>query len=128
MIQRHIEGYQSLLAPIRKMPPEILRSNFQTCLRQLGAQDVGFYIPGLKIAQVCSSWRAISFSANSLWSIYFSMPMDADRISSTVARGYHVSAQAVRQFPAQNYNVGAEHTTRGSGRLAVTCSRVTSLV
>ncbi|KAJ7593931.1 hypothetical protein C8J56DRAFT_778154 [Mycena floridula] len=48
MIQCHIEGYQSLLAPIRKMPPEILRVIFEHVCDDSESNIlnyVGFYIP-----------------------------------------------------------------------------------
>ncbi|KAJ7585686.1 hypothetical protein C8J56DRAFT_948658 [Mycena floridula] len=70
MLQRHVEGYKSLVSPIRKIPPEILRQIFQhVCLENRldrgGSRD---RIPGLKLARVCSQWLSISLATKSLWS------------------------------------------------------------
>ncbi|KAJ7587351.1 hypothetical protein C8J56DRAFT_78229 [Mycena floridula] len=68
MLEYHIQGYQSLLSPIRKIPVEILRLIFaHFCDDNLIAADQ-VTVPGLTLAQVCSHWRSLALRSTELWS------------------------------------------------------------
>ncbi|KAJ7574953.1 hypothetical protein C8J56DRAFT_1032797 [Mycena floridula] len=68
IIQRQVSGYESLVAPIRKVPPEILRQIFIEVSAENRFGYKGISIPGLAISQVCFHWRPIAFETWPLWS------------------------------------------------------------
>lgn len=71
-LKEQVRLAKSLMAPIRKIPPEILGQIFMdhgvTNILdfQLGLREA--YIPGFKIASICSHWRSIAVGTPGLWS------------------------------------------------------------
>ncbi|KAK0214233.1 hypothetical protein EDD85DRAFT_259142 [Armillaria nabsnona] len=62
-VEEYIKQKKSLLAPIRRLPPELLCAIFKEATR---AEDP---ISSLRVALVCSSWRRLALSTHSLWSM-----------------------------------------------------------
>lgn len=68
MLERQVAGYKSLLSPIRKLPPEILRHIF-CCfcdMKWLGDKTDG--VAGVTLGSVCAHWRSIVLSTKEVWS------------------------------------------------------------
>ncbi|KAF5344341.1 hypothetical protein D9758_013268 [Tetrapyrgos nigripes] len=78
-----IQGYKSLEAPIRRLPPEILQDIFSFVCSSEGnillvksdeeeedEIDEEFFtrIPPLRLSHVCSAWRDLTLSTSRLWS------------------------------------------------------------
>ncbi|KAF7288402.1 hypothetical protein HMN09_01392700 [Mycena chlorophos] len=69
--RRENELVASLLAPIRRIPPEVLGCIFEECVA-ISLSDDGYVITDVRCApflltQVCSSWRALARSTPRLW-------------------------------------------------------------
>ena len=75
-VQKHIDGYKSLLSPIRGLPSEILREVFLFYCEAEGGNRItvnygpglGIQIPAFTLSQVCAHWRGIALSTSGLWS------------------------------------------------------------
>ncbi|KAK0450573.1 uncharacterized protein EV420DRAFT_1482775 [Desarmillaria tabescens] len=61
-VEEYIKQKKSLLAPIRRLPPELLCTVFKEAIR---AEDP---TSSLRIALVCTYWRRLAVSTHSLWS------------------------------------------------------------
>ncbi|KAJ7593489.1 hypothetical protein C8J56DRAFT_857214 [Mycena floridula] len=68
ILERHVQGYESLFSPIRKLPPEILRQILLLVGDENRFDQKGISIPGLILARVCSHWRAVCSEIKRLWS------------------------------------------------------------
>ena len=66
-LNRQVHLTRSLMAPIRKLPPEILRQIFIEHGVENVIRSKSSAIPGLKIASVCSYWRSVAFHTTELW-------------------------------------------------------------
>ncbi|KAJ7758718.1 hypothetical protein B0H16DRAFT_1416183 [Mycena metata] len=62
-LARHVDRYKSIVAPIRRLPPELLIEIFDLCGHP-SAADLNL----LPVSQVCSYWRRIAVGTPSLWS------------------------------------------------------------
>ena len=67
-IKRQVHLTKSLLAPIRKLPPEILCQIFIEHGVANLIRPESSAVPGLKLASVCSYWRSVAFHTTELWS------------------------------------------------------------
>ncbi|KAJ7593491.1 hypothetical protein C8J56DRAFT_499111 [Mycena floridula] len=67
LLERHVQGYESLISPIRKLPPEILRQIFLLVGDENRFYSNGIRIPGLILAHVCSHWRLVCFNTREIW-------------------------------------------------------------
>jgi hypothetical protein len=67
-----IDRCRSVIAPIKKLPTELVREILGHCvpLRLYLPSEKGTRDPRLQITQVCSSWRAIAFGIHELWSVH----------------------------------------------------------
>ncbi|KAJ7593530.1 hypothetical protein C8J56DRAFT_931286 [Mycena floridula] len=86
ILERHVQGYQSLISPIRKVPPEILQQIFILVCTENRFDRDEINIPGLILSQVCSHWRLVCFDTTEVWST----------ISICTAQSHPCSNQAVR--------------------------------
>lgn len=66
-LNRQVYFAKSLMAPIRKLPPEILRQIFIAHGDTNSIDSSGCDVPGLKVASICSHWRAIALDTTALW-------------------------------------------------------------
>ncbi|KAF5318328.1 hypothetical protein D9758_018288 [Tetrapyrgos nigripes] len=61
-----IDRYRSLLAPIRRLPPEILLRVFVLCCPESKvAKEMD--CPVVRLSQVCAGWRDLALKTSSLW-------------------------------------------------------------
>ncbi|THU85419.1 hypothetical protein K435DRAFT_602959, partial [Dendrothele bispora CBS 962.96] len=74
-LEEYMKEQCSLLAPVRKLPPEILTSIFSFCIGEYGLAitkrgdgSLKIVASTLRLAQVCTFWRNTVFSCSSLWS------------------------------------------------------------
>ncbi|THU82466.1 hypothetical protein K435DRAFT_448506 [Dendrothele bispora CBS 962.96] len=66
-IYRRIDRYRSLLAPIRKIPSEILGHIFRLiCTENSAATEID--CPAVHLSHVCAGWRDLARTNPSLWS------------------------------------------------------------
>lgn len=66
-LEEQVSFAKSLMAPIRRLPPEILDEIFIAHGTPNIIKSKSCDIPGLKIASVCSHWRSIAFANTRLW-------------------------------------------------------------
>ncbi|KAJ7189113.1 hypothetical protein C8R46DRAFT_34916 [Mycena filopes] len=62
-LARHVDRYKSMVAPVRRLPPELLMEIFELCGHPRGA-DLNL----LALSQVCSHWRRVAVGTPGLWS------------------------------------------------------------
>ncbi|KAK7028992.1 hypothetical protein VNI00_014702 [Paramarasmius palmivorus] len=67
--KKTMEEYKSLLAPIHKVPPEILCSIFEFCCEQNVLQPTSLP-PVMALSYVCRRFRSLCLSTPSLWSSF----------------------------------------------------------
>lgn len=67
-LQRQIDAYASLNAPIRNFPPEILRQIFVLACDANNEVAIGGYMPAMVLSSVCTVWRNICMDTPELWS------------------------------------------------------------
>ena len=69
LLERNAAGYKSLLAPIRKLPPELLHQIFLFVCNDNYMGLGCFRFPAATLVQVCLSWNNVASSSPRLWSI-----------------------------------------------------------
>ncbi|THU91028.1 hypothetical protein K435DRAFT_601534, partial [Dendrothele bispora CBS 962.96] len=67
-IYRQIDRYRSLLAPIRKLPPEVLGRIFCLICTENFAAASKIDCPAVHLSHVCAGWRDLAQTTPSLWS------------------------------------------------------------
>lgn len=68
-LQQHINLGKSLLSPIRRLPPEILREVFLYFCAVGVRVDGKVTAPGAVLGGVCSYWKSLVFSTRGAWSV-----------------------------------------------------------
>ncbi|KAJ7597760.1 hypothetical protein C8J56DRAFT_920886 [Mycena floridula] len=77
-LNSYIFGCNSILSPIRRLPPEMLQEIFMHCLPGSSTTSVTSREAPLLLGRVCKTWREISISTPTLWSdIKISLPKDS---------------------------------------------------
>ncbi|KAF5344352.1 hypothetical protein D9758_013282 [Tetrapyrgos nigripes] len=79
VLSKRIDLYRSLLAPIWKVPSDLLAHIFTFCCPENSFTRDKLDLPALHLSQVCAGWRDLSQSTPSLWSsisIHFSSTND----------------------------------------------------
>ncbi|KAK0436235.1 hypothetical protein EV421DRAFT_1716074, partial [Armillaria borealis] len=69
-VKRTIESYRTIVRPILRVPEDIIREVFLTCLAISGnVVDTlsGWQFAPLVLSQVCRDWRRIALSTSRLW-------------------------------------------------------------
>ncbi|KAJ7587432.1 hypothetical protein C8J56DRAFT_941892 [Mycena floridula] len=69
MLERHFSICKALTAPVRSTPPEVLGQIFSFFAKENKVSRTGTSIPGLTLIRVCSHWRSVAFSTQSIWSM-----------------------------------------------------------
>ncbi|KAF5345920.1 hypothetical protein D9758_011410 [Tetrapyrgos nigripes] len=65
---RRSEQYRSLLAPIRRLPPELLSHILSFCCPRNVIAFAGTEYPAICLSHVCAGWRELARTTSSLWS------------------------------------------------------------
>ncbi|KAE9404639.1 hypothetical protein BT96DRAFT_1071364 [Gymnopus androsaceus JB14] len=70
IVKMEMAKYKSLLAPVRRMPNEILNHIFvlYAHLQRNEFTSYGWSFPGLSVALVCRRWRDVALTCPDLWS------------------------------------------------------------
>ncbi|KAJ7601142.1 hypothetical protein C8J56DRAFT_880671 [Mycena floridula] len=85
MLQQNVASYKAFLAPIRRLPGDMLRDIFVSCLPMNKAADIAITDAPLLLGRVCRSWRELAMSTPQLWaSIHVRFAENLD--STTVQR------------------------------------------
>ncbi|RXW25639.1 hypothetical protein EST38_g229 [Candolleomyces aberdarensis] len=65
-----IRKHQALIAPIKRLPPDILSTVFLACLPVIECMEAAMTCnhPAVVISQVCRHWRQLAFDTPLLWS------------------------------------------------------------
>ncbi|THU82937.1 hypothetical protein K435DRAFT_608327, partial [Dendrothele bispora CBS 962.96] len=67
---RQICRYRSLLAPIRRLCPELLSRIFRfACPKTIVTDEID--CPVVRVSQVCARWRELARSTSTLWSSFY---------------------------------------------------------
>ncbi|PBK63704.1 hypothetical protein ARMSODRAFT_843448, partial [Armillaria solidipes] len=72
-LKLNAEKCRSILAPVRRLPNEMLSEIFAQCCKQ-GDEDVNCIsetrtLSAMSISLVCSRWRSLAVSTKSLWAV-----------------------------------------------------------
>ncbi|PPQ86631.1 hypothetical protein CVT25_006815 [Psilocybe cyanescens] len=66
-LEKYINRYSRILAPIRRVPPDILCTIFEHCLPTHRNPTMAATEAPMLLTRICSSWRSIAMSFSSLW-------------------------------------------------------------
>ncbi|KAJ7592523.1 hypothetical protein C8J56DRAFT_478909 [Mycena floridula] len=66
-LKRNVTSYKAILAPIRRLPEDMLREIFVSCLPYNKAMAPVITDAPLLLGRVCRSWRELSLSTPALW-------------------------------------------------------------
>ncbi|KIJ24571.1 hypothetical protein M422DRAFT_194547, partial [Sphaerobolus stellatus SS14] len=84
-LQERIDLHQSLLAPVRRLIPDLLTTIFEFCIDDEKPSFRRDHAP-LVLAHVCHSWRQLAIQCPSLWSnIRFGKNPTTDALSMWIA-------------------------------------------
>ena len=74
-LSRYIKQYEALIAPIHRLPVDVLREIFLHCLPTTHNAVISSEECPILLTRICSSWRRISLDTPVLWaSIYIPIP------------------------------------------------------
>lgn len=75
ILQQKINDYQALMAPIRRLPTDILQEVFLQCLPQTHNAIISSSNCPVLLGQICSRWRDVVLNTAALWaSIHIPIP------------------------------------------------------
>lgn len=88
-LQRHRDIHAALLAPVRKLPPEILASIFDMCLSEENPDRSPYTLksqrPPLLLARICTEWREVALSTGKIWRhIRVTLDGDSERAKAQI--------------------------------------------
>ncbi|KAJ7592592.1 hypothetical protein C8J56DRAFT_479513 [Mycena floridula] len=66
-LQCNVVSYKAILAPIRRLPEDMLREIFVSCLPSNKAAAIAITEAPLLLGRICLSWREIALSTPALW-------------------------------------------------------------
>ncbi|KDR78390.1 hypothetical protein GALMADRAFT_245553 [Galerina marginata CBS 339.88] len=96
-IQRTINGYNTILAPIRRLPADVLHDIFYHCLPTHRNSVMDASEAPVLLTRICSSWRSLAFSSPRIWSkLHIPFPKNA-RNGAASTWYYSPEATAVRE-------------------------------
>ncbi|KAJ7601180.1 hypothetical protein C8J56DRAFT_912353 [Mycena floridula] len=78
-LEQNVASYKIILAPIRRLPEDMLREIFVHCLPANKAAATVITDAPLLLGRICHSWRELALSTPALWaSIHVQFPYDVD--------------------------------------------------
>jgi hypothetical protein len=69
-IQNYVDEHRAVLAPIRRLPPEILSKIFIHCLPARKSHSFRISQAPLLLGRICSGWRSVMLTTPQLWSTF----------------------------------------------------------
>ncbi|KAJ6505556.1 hypothetical protein C8R45DRAFT_973104 [Mycena sanguinolenta] len=66
-LQRTIDAHKALISPMRRIPYDVLREIFSACLPTAHGALIDISEAPLLFGRVCRHWRALAYSAPTLW-------------------------------------------------------------
>ncbi|THU99787.1 hypothetical protein K435DRAFT_567354, partial [Dendrothele bispora CBS 962.96] len=96
---QRIDHLRACLAPIRRLPPEILGRVFSFCSPRSGIDHKGkIYCPVVRLSQVCAGWRKIAQETPSLWSS-LSIRLQSQPMTYAIQRMLELHLELSKQHP-----------------------------
>ncbi|KIM77164.1 hypothetical protein PILCRDRAFT_77007, partial [Piloderma croceum F 1598] len=98
-LERSLEEHRSIVAPIRRIPPDVLSEIFTFCADNSGSNynskcfDVT-QAP-MQLSFVCNKWRRLAISMSQLWSS-ISLKGGREFVSSSGASFTYISKRSIR--------------------------------
>ncbi|KAK0436232.1 hypothetical protein EV421DRAFT_1981271 [Armillaria borealis] len=94
-VERTIECYKIIVRPICRIPEDVVREIFLTCLdtEKEGMDTLSGRFAPLFLSQVCRGWRSIALSTSRLWS---SIRLDFDLYRDELACQYLLQTYVLR--------------------------------
>ncbi|KAJ7592507.1 hypothetical protein C8J56DRAFT_478812 [Mycena floridula] len=90
LLQHNVASYKAILAPIRRLPSEVLQEIFVSCLPPGKAVAPSTTVAPLLLGRISRSWRELALSTPPLWaSIHVVFPTDDESESFSVQQLYH---------------------------------------
>ena len=118
---------KSLMAPIRKFPPEILLHIFKAHGSVNVVESRNSLVPGFKVASVCSHWRTIAMGSTSLWSTISLTVLQNDSWQphhlSVVEKPLELSANAPLDITITAVDVGGHDVPESAPILRLLCEQ-----
>ncbi|KAF8894708.1 hypothetical protein BD779DRAFT_1669178 [Infundibulicybe gibba] len=91
-------AYETLVSPVRRMPPEVLQNIFVHCLPRRYPVMHKSEAPVL-LTQICSGWRNVALHTPELWSsLHIVCPCFTLRSPSSSSPSFRLQCEAVRQW------------------------------
>lgn len=94
-IAHHVCDKRSLLAPIRRLPPEILQMVFHAVLTVTASTEQKFkykYTPAIWLTHICYYWRTVVFDTSTLWTSVFLSQQSKWNISRLKSYSLHAKS------------------------------------
>ncbi|KAJ7592519.1 hypothetical protein C8J56DRAFT_478871 [Mycena floridula] len=90
LLQHNVASYKAILAPIRRLPPEVLQEIFMSCLPSGKAVAPSTTVAPLLLGRISRSWRELALSTQPLWaSMHVVFPTDYNSDSVRAQQLYH---------------------------------------
>ncbi|KAK1220548.1 hypothetical protein PQX77_016688 [Marasmius sp. AFHP31] len=118
-VEKKIARYRSLLAPIHRMPPEVLTEIFKFCCARNSINYYAFQYPGslpspMKLSSICGRWRQMILDTPGLWA---SLSACVDASNRSVARVYRATKLFMERSKSSPLTLEMEyHGIRFDGR------------
>ncbi|KAK6996980.1 hypothetical protein R3P38DRAFT_3407135 [Favolaschia claudopus] len=121
-LRSYIQAHRTLVAPIRRIPPEILSEIFEACLPNERNCVMSSAEAPMLLGRVCSSWRTLSLSTPSLWCrLHIVEPMlNTDALAAHIIREqmYARRVEAARAWLERSCQCPLSISLTGSDRRA----------
>jgi hypothetical protein len=95
-VMKQMQNLKSLLAPVKRMPRDVMSEIFSHCDRDIVIGRDTIVAPGRVLSAVCSHWRSITLAEPTLWSVIgFDLlsKLDKDIVEKEVASFLELSKQ-----------------------------------
>ncbi|KAJ7464744.1 hypothetical protein B0H11DRAFT_2051044 [Mycena galericulata] len=67
-LRTFVDGHRALIAPIRRLPPDIVREIFVACMPVDQNAAMSAHEAPLLLGRICSAWRTVALSTPTIWS------------------------------------------------------------
>ncbi len=110
-----INKHLALMAPIRRIPVDVIREIFLNCLPQEHNAIMDYAVCPLVLTHVCSSWRRIALDSTALWTaIHIPIPVMPDPLFFFSAR--HPARARAKEVALERAHMITEWLGRSGSR------------